>query len=212
MQSRHCNSNQDAFGFDKSVLHRRIKAITMTYFLFNRKHFKEYVVYGSIAGVCHSLTVWYYLGNSNSGNAAILFIGSIFFMFVIMVYAITLTKRRRDQVRTWGMLISGQITVLTGVAVSVIIALILCSFYRSGSIELIFVTATFGNYGAGAFMSAMIAYALKPDQTVDRTPEIFEELVKPGININDGPELPVHEIRMEDQQEESQKRETYVTN
>jgi hypothetical protein len=32
---------------------------------------------------------------------------------------------------------------------------------------------------AGAFISAMIAYALKPNQTKDLTPKIFEEPAKP---------------------------------
>ena len=195
----------------------------MTYFLFNRKHFKEYTVYGGIAGICHSLTVWYFLHQSNDHGAGILFIGSIFFMFVIMIYAIRLTKQPPDNKRTWGMLISGQIAVLSGIVVSVISSIILCSIYMpaAGSVVLIFVTAIFENYGAGAFMSAMVAYALKPNQTVDRTPEIFEELVNdksesqkdsalqkevvdiinpfPGENLTDGGEFLDDALRMKEQ-------------
>ena len=174
----------------------------MTDILFNKKHLKEYAVYGSIAGIFHALTVWYFLHESNYHTATILFIGSIFFMFVIMVYSVKLTKRRSDYESTWGMLISGQMAVVVGVVVSVICSIILCYFYihgfikgggtdeflrnapsglnvkNTGTTELIFITATFENYGAGAFISAMIAYALKPNQTEDITPEIFEEPVK----------------------------------
>ena len=170
--------------------------------LFNNRHLKEYVVYGSIAGIFHALTVWYFLHESNYRTAPVLFIGSIFFLFVIMVYSLKLTKRRPDYESTWGMLISGQMAVVVGVIVSVICATILCWFYipgftkgggadgflrnapgglnikNTGTLELIFITATFENYGAGAFISAMIAYALKPDQTKDITPEIFEEPFK----------------------------------
>jgi hypothetical protein len=187
----------------------------MTYFLFNKKHLKQYGVYGGLAGLCHALTVWYFLQQSNSGTAAILFIGSIFFMFVIMVYAIRLTKRPPDNNRTWGMLISGQIVVLSGVVVSLIGSIILCSVYRpgAGAIELIFITSTFENYGAGAFISSMIAYVLKPDQTTDRTPEIFEELINdkpfsqeivevinptPGEITTDAGESPDDAIRMKE--------------
>lgn len=171
----------------------------MTNILFNKKHLKEYALYGSIAGIFHIGSVWYFLSKSAYYPAPILFFGSILFMFVIMVYAVKLTKRRSDNKSTWGMIISGQITVAFGIVISVICSFILCSFYipgfingagavgifrsaasrlnvnHTGTIELIFITATFENYGAGAFISAMIAYALKPDQTQDLTPEIFEE-------------------------------------
>jgi hypothetical protein len=161
----------------------------MAYFLFDKKHLKEYAAYGAVAGICHGLTVWYFLQQSGNGSAAMLFIGSIFFMFVIMFYAIRLAKLLPDNKRTWGMLISGQIVVLTGMIISVTCSIILCSIYKpvSGYLSLIFVTATFENYGAGAFISSMVAYALKPDQTTDRTPEIFEELAdgKSGGEISD---------------------------
>lgn len=159
--------------------------------LFNKKHLKEYSVYGSIAGLFHVLTVWYFLHTSNYSKAPILFIGSIFFMFVIMIYAIKLTRRQPDSESTWSMLISGQITVFVGIVVSMIFSFILCCFYipgfltdgtglhvnNTGTTGLIFITASFENYGGGAFISAMIAYALKPDQTKDITPEIFDEPV-----------------------------------
>ena len=170
--------------------------------LFNKKHLKEYVLYGSIAGIFHALGVWYFLHESNYRTAVVLFIGSILFMFVIMVYAVKLTKRRSDYESTWGMLVSGQMAVVVGVVVSVVFSMILCFFYipgfikgtsvdefllnapgglnvnNRGTIELIFVTGTLENYGAGAFISGIIAYALKPNQTEDITPEIFEDQVK----------------------------------
>jgi hypothetical protein len=93
----------------------------------------------------------------------------------------------------------GQVTVVIGIVVSVIGSIILCCFYvpefvngagndnlllnapgsvnvkNSGTLEFIFLTAIFVNYMAGAFISAMIAYAVKPNQTEDQTPTIFEE-------------------------------------
>lgn len=196
----------------------------MTNILFNTKHLKEYAAYGTIAGLFHILTVWYFLHESNHRTAPILFIGSIFFMFVIMVYAVKLTKQRPDLESTWGMLISGQMAVFVGIAVSVICSFILCCFYipdfisdgnkNAGTIKLIFLTATFENYAAGAFISAMIAYALKPDQTKDLTPGIFDEPAKemvpseegvdimdlvPDKNISDGGEFLDDAIRMKEQ-------------
>jgi hypothetical protein len=177
----------------------------MANLLFNKKHLKEYVIYGSVAGISHALAVWYFLYRANYYASPILFVGSFFFMFVIMAYSLKLTKRRSDYKSTWGMLIAGQMAVFVGIAVSVICSLILCYLYipgfingggvdaflrnapgglnvnNTGTLEIIFITATFENYGAGAFISAMIAYALKPDQTKDQTPTIFEEPAEPGI-------------------------------
>jgi hypothetical protein len=172
--------------------------------VFNKKHLREYAAYGSIAGLLHVFTVWYFLHRSNYQTSAVVFIGSIFFMFVIMMYALRLTKRRPDNNSIWVMIMAGQMTVAVGVIVSVIGSFILCCFYirgfmnsgdgvdifqnvphgfnvNSDSLKLIFITSTIENYGAGAFISAMISYALKPNQTQDQTPAIFEEPAKPGI-------------------------------
>src|SRR5258705_4855993 len=109
--------------------------LEMTDILFNKKHLKEYAVYGSIAGIFHTVTVWYFLHESNYHTAAILFIGSIFFMFVIMIYALKLTKRRPDYDSTWVMIIAGQMAVAIGIVVSVIGSFILCCFYIPGFIR-----------------------------------------------------------------------------
>ena len=124
-------------------------------------------------------------------------------MFVIMIYALKLTKRRPDYYSTWGMIIAGQMAVGVGIVVSVISSFMLCYFYLPGfmnnsiaddflgnfprvlnvnnseTLELIFITAIIENYLAGAFISAMIAYAVKPNQTEDQTPTIFEEPAQP---------------------------------
>jgi len=171
----------------------------MVNIIFNKKHLAEYASYGSVAGLFHVVTVWYFLYRSNDPASAALFIGSIFFMFVIMIYALKLAKRRPDYYSTWGMIIAGQMAVAVGIVVSVVCSFILCCFYipgfmnsggaddflrnapsglkinNSGTLMLIFTSAIFENYGGGAFISAIIAYAVKPNQTEDQTPTIFEE-------------------------------------
>jgi hypothetical protein len=178
----------------------------MANILFNKKHLKEYTSYGGIAGLLYVLTVWYFLYRSNYHISPVLFAGSIFFMFIIMIYALKLTKRRSDNYSTWTMIIASQLAVIVGIALSVTGSLILCCFYipgfvnsggaddflrnapgglnvnNSGTLEIIFMTAIIENYLAAAFISAMIAYAVKPNQTEDRTPEIFEESAKSEIS------------------------------
>ena len=45
----------------------------MANILFNNKHLTEYAAYGSIAGLFHFLTVWYFLHRSNYHTSPVLF-------------------------------------------------------------------------------------------------------------------------------------------
>ena len=99
----------------------------MRYALFNRSHFIEYIKYGSIAGVLHVLTVWYFLHKQNDQLSPVLFIGSIFFMLVILIYAVKLVNRQPEKYSTWTMIIAGQITVIIGILVSITGSILLCT-------------------------------------------------------------------------------------
>jgi hypothetical protein len=174
--------------------------IEMINVLFNKRHLTEYAIFGSIAGLTYVITVWCFLSRADFQTPRVLFIGSVFFMFVIMTYAVRLTRRKSENYSTWSMIIAGQMCVATGIIVSVIGSFVLCWFYMkrfvdgtggqdffrkstnagtSNTLILIFIAAIIANYCAGAFISAMVAYALKPDQTKDETPTIFEEPATP---------------------------------
>jgi hypothetical protein len=168
--------------------------------LFNKKHLTEYALFGSIAGLLYVFAVWLFLVAPDHQTYSVLIIGSVFFMFVIMFYALKLTRRGPENYSTWAMIIMGQVSVAVGIVVSVAGAFLLCCFYipgfvnggatnallpnaardhvktyNSGIVQLIFATAIIENYIASAFISAMVAYAVKPNQTEDHTPTIFEE-------------------------------------
>jgi hypothetical protein len=63
--------------------------------IFNKKHHKEYGVYGGIAGLFHALAVWYFLRESNYLTAPILFIGSILFMMKILPISLGILRIER---------------------------------------------------------------------------------------------------------------------
>jgi hypothetical protein len=173
--------------------------------LFTKKHFGEYAKYGGTAGLIHVFSVWYFLYRPKDHTSSVLLIGSVLFMFMIMIYALKLTRRSPENYSIRTMIISGQMAVAFGLIVSVIGSFILCCFYlpgfvnigrvdrflnkapgglspnHSGAVELIFIMATIENYCAGAFISAIVAYAVKPDQTQDETPAIFEEPAESNI-------------------------------
>lgn len=171
--------------------------------LFDRRHLREYALYGSLAGLVYSIPVLLYLAIASYYYSAILFIGSILFMFVILIYSIKLTRRRPDYKSTGMMIIAGHMAVLVGIFISVVCATILCFAFipgflsgdsqdaflnrapqafnkdNEGTLMLIYVTATIVNFGAGAFMSVLVSYVVKLNQTKDKAPSILEEPAPP---------------------------------
>lgn len=171
--------------------------------LFDRRHLREYALYGSLAGLAYSIPVLLYLAIASYYYSAILFIGSILFMFVILIYSIKLTRRRPDYKSTWMMIIAGHIAVFVGIAISVVAVTILGFVFipgflsgdsqdtflhkapqtfnkdNEGTVMLMYVTATIANFGAGAFMSTLVSYVVKLNQTKDKAPSILQEPAPP---------------------------------
>jgi hypothetical protein len=153
-------------------------------FLFNKKHRREYVVYGLCAGLPYVFTVWHFLDAADQPSV-VLIIGSVFFMIAIIIYAIKLTRRKPEMYSTWEMLMVGQLAVAAGIIVTLFGSSLPWYVYifsegNAGdkfddALLLIFATAVIENYIAGAFISAIVAYAGKRDQTGDETPDMFEE-------------------------------------
>jgi len=157
----------------------------MTKVIYSRDHIIEYLTYGSIAGLLYGGTVWYLLSTKNYQDNWMLHLGSILFFFVILIYTIRLTRRRKDYKSTWTMLFAGHGAVLVGVAVAAVFAGILCAIYMPGAqfpnapggynehnygvLIHIFFTAVLENFAAGGFAAVLVAYVIKPDQTKDRS-------------------------------------------
>lgn len=161
--------------------------------LFDRRHLKEYLLYGSLAGLAYVIPVWYFLYKANYYDTAALFLGSIFFMFVIFMYSLKLTKRSPDYKSAWMMILEGQAVVFAGIIASVLCTLILCFIYipgfmtgnspgaylkhapsglnahNQGTLSIMMMTATLENFGAGGFISLLASYAIKPNQTKDKS-------------------------------------------
>lgn len=159
---------------------------------FNRQHAKDYFLYGSVAALLFVLPVWYFLMRADYAQSWVVYSGCILFMFVIMLYAMRLIHRRQDHTSAVTMLLAGHLCVLTGILLSVLFSGILCFLYipgflsghsadgflthapeglnrnNTGTVFQVFFPAVLGNLGAGSFMSVIISYVLKPNQTEDK--------------------------------------------
>jgi len=170
--------------------------------LFDRKHRREYLLWGGLAGLGYSIPVLVYLSMANYYYSATVFIGCILFMLVVLLYTIRLTKRRPEYKSTWMMIIAGHMVVLTGIIMSVLVSFFLCLIYipgflsghslgsfmkdspdamnihNTGTLMIIAITSTLVNFGVGGVITILAAYAVKLNQTKDKTPDILNEPAK----------------------------------
>ena len=169
--------------------------------VFDRRHLREYLVYGTIAGILYTVPVWFFLHKATYQASGIAYIGCILFMFVILIYSIRLNQRKSDYQSAWRMIVAGHMAVLAGIIISVFLSILLCLIYIPGflggnkpaennidttsAIQAIFLTATVGNFGVGAFISLLCSYVIKPNQTTDETPEVLQdtEATEPSSNV-----------------------------
>lgn len=171
----------------------------MASLLFDRKHRREYLMWGALAGMAYSIPVLIYLAIANYYYSATVFIGCILFMFVVLMYNMRLTRRRPEYKSTWMMIIAGHMVVLTGIIISVLVSFLLCFLFIPGfmsgqssdtflrespeavnrhnasTLMMIAITATLVNFGVGGVISILVSYAVKLNQTHDKTPGILNK-------------------------------------
>jgi hypothetical protein len=159
--------------------------------LFNKKHILEYLFYGGMAAIVFIVPVIYFLAKGVYEDSWVVYVGTALFMFAIMVYNLILTRRKADYKSALKMLMAGHLAVLTGIVLSVLLAFICCYIYipgfmtghsqpildnapeglnnkNTGTLLQIFLPATIGNFCAGAFITVVVSYVIKPNQTKDK--------------------------------------------
>jgi ABC-type Fe3+-siderophore transport system permease subunit len=170
--------------------------------LYNRKHLREYLLYGFWASIAYIVPVWVFFFFLDYNQTFIIFLGSILFMFVIMLYVIKLSKRRPEYKSSWMMIIASHCAVLAGIALSVLFTTILCFIYIPGFLSgrspnvladapaglnnqnwslltVLYFCATVENFGAGGFIAVLGPYVFKKNQTKDKT-ALLERDIKPS--------------------------------
>lgn len=169
--------------------------------LYNKKHIREYLLYGVIAALLYIIPSWIFFALSRYEDLWLVFFGSILFMFVIMQYVWKLSKRRPEYKSSWMMIIAAHFAIFVGVIFSVLLTVLLCFAYipgflsgdspsvidnapagfdqnNSSTVMLLFVCATIENIGVASFIAVLTPYVFKRNQTKDKT-----ALLEPHINF-----------------------------
>ncbi len=107
-----------------------------------------------------------------------MYIGSAFFMFIVMLYLIKVSQTKDENASSKTMIFAGHMTVVAGIIMSVFFCLILNHNYNSeflaaqhltmpsshlnaGDLFRLFLPGIFVNFLGGSFISLMAGYAIK---------------------------------------------------
>lgn len=158
----------------------------------DRKHLKEYALWGSISAVCYMIPVLIFMSNHKYENLYLLYVGCALFMPPMFFYAYRLLNRPYDRKRATSMVIAGHLATIAGVIISCILVTIAMLFFfpdlyhsqpsqaiipnanaqnlvdQPGDLLfMIIATAVIGNFGVGSFITLLTSYSGKRDQMKD---------------------------------------------
>ena len=157
--------------------------------MFKNHSIKSYLVYSVIAALLYSVVAYLFIRNQTFSSSWILYIGNALFGCCIAVFIILYNKKRKENAGTGTMIAAGHMVTVMGVIIACIISLVLFllmsdishplqqtdvlnnvppqmeSGKRNQFLLSLFVNAVIGNVSAGSFISLIISYAVKRDQT-----------------------------------------------
>jgi len=170
--------------------------------LYNKRHIKEYLLYGFISSIIYIIPVWIFFFFSDYNQIGILYLGCILFMFAHMLYLVKLSFRRPEYKSSWMMIIAAHFAVLAGIVFAVLLTTLLCFIYipgflsgdsqeilkdapdglnnqNWGLLSILYLCATIGNFGSAGFMSVLGPYVFKKNQMKDKTAVLDPEVHAP---------------------------------
>ena len=165
--------------------------------LIDTRHLKEYILFGLLAAVVYCVLLFFHLSSGDYESSYLLYIGNVLFGAVIFIYNMQLIKRPYDEQRATTMLIAAHVTTAIGTVLSVIFCAILMGIFHpevfsanptdagldnapantqlkapGGWLFMVCVNALLINFSVGSFLSIMVSYAGKRNQTKDKPTEL----------------------------------------
>ena len=163
--------------------------------MFKNVHWRHYLTYAIVAAFLFGLAVLIFLMDTSYSRAWLLYIGNALFLFTIAAFLLSFNRRRDRNASSMTMLTAGFITSGAGIIIACLLCFILLSvmipglFHAGepgkvltgapantvldkthGLLFMIFGSATIGNGAAGLFVCIIFPFAIKGDQTKEKTP------------------------------------------
>lgn len=165
--------------------------------LIDTRHLKEYIIYGLIAAIAYCILLFFHLSSGDYVSSYLLYIGNALFGAAIFIYNMQLIRRPYDRQRATSMLISAHVATAIGTVLSVIFCGILMFIFHpdvfsanptdagldnappntqlkapGGWLFMVCINALLINFSVGSFVSIMVSYAGKRNQTRDKPTEL----------------------------------------
>jgi magnesium-transporting ATPase (P-type) len=147
------------------------------------------IIYSVVAAVLFAIPLIIFLQDTTFSHAWLLYLGNFLFMCAIAVYMIMFNAKKDENAATVSLLSTGHVVTALGVIISVILAFIALSVFvpgifsstpdkvlenapaqvegrhTNGLVFMVFMNAIVGNVSTGSFVSIILAYYQKRDQT-----------------------------------------------
>jgi hypothetical protein len=163
----------------------------------DRRHVREYILYGILAAVAYLIPTMYLLFENKYQNLYLLFVGNALFMAVIFYYNYRLIYHPYDGKRAVSMLMAGHLATWIGtILAAVIVTVVMFMFfpdlfsrhptsevleqanvsartpYPSGFLFMVLLDVILGNASVGSFVSILASYVNKRNQTKDQPADV----------------------------------------
>ncbi|SEN13723.1 hypothetical protein SAMN04488505_108170 [Chitinophaga rupis] len=163
----------------------------------NKQHLKDYLIYGGMAALFYLVFLFYHLKDDDYKSSYLLYIGNVAFSIPILLYNLKLLKQPYQKERAVAMSGSAHIATAVGTLLSVVLgALLMLSFHPNifstapstdaltnapsnasmdrpaGWLFMVCINALLINFSVASFVSLMITYVGKRDQTKDKPVDV----------------------------------------
>ena len=169
--------------------------------LYDRAHIREYLLYGTLAAIAFIVCVVIFLINNRYENMIWIYVGSILFATVIGIYNYIQIKRPMEGKGAVRMLLTSHVAIVVGVLLATIFTIL--SMYiifgdlgearptdtilkdadpsstitrPAGLLVMILIYAVVTNFAVSSFLTVLISYVFKKNQTKDKPAELDKNI------------------------------------
>lgn len=166
--------------------------------MFKKEYLSSYLIYGMLSAILFCVPMIIFLSAAKYSAVWWLYVGNVLFLLSIIFFMIRFNKKKGEDASTQTMIAAGHITTVTGIIISIIVAIISLFIFvpdlfnsdaadrvlqnapagtgtgkTHGMIFMLFMNAVIGNLVAGSVPSIILSYTAKRDQTKDRKSEVL---------------------------------------
>jgi hypothetical protein len=169
--------------------------------MLQKVHMPTCLLFGALAAVAYCIPMIYFVQSGVFADSWWLYVGNFLFMIVVAIFLIADNRKKRENVNTSLSVLSGHVVAVIGIILSCIVAFIVLNVFvpnllgsgeadkvleqapsqaqngrTDGLALLLFMNAIIGNISAGSFVSIILPYTMKRNQT--------KETVISGVRVD----------------------------